>query len=195
MLNLPPPAVAARGWGRPRSHEARAAPHAGGDARAPRTCVVQSCCPAISRLTLHQPAPSPVSAIRTPQHPLLPLWEKGVGGMRGQGVCNDQGSRNPLWEKGAGGMRGQQRIRPPHLPPSPCAAAGGRGVREKRHQDAPTPPSPLVGEGGRGDEGENASSVSRRVRYSPYCRSSFSFNTRNVSPGKSGPSTSCGSRM
>ncbi len=27
--------------------------------------------------------PSPVSGIRTPRLPLLPLWEKGVGGMRG----------------------------------------------------------------------------------------------------------------
>jgi hypothetical protein len=31
-----------------------------------------------------QPAPSPVSGIRTPKRPLLPVWEKGVGGMRGQ---------------------------------------------------------------------------------------------------------------
>ena len=31
-------------------------------------------------------APSPVSAIRTPKLPLLPVWEKGVGGMRGKGA-------------------------------------------------------------------------------------------------------------
>ena len=30
--------------------------------------------------------PSPVSAIRTPKLPLLPLWEKGAGGMRGKGA-------------------------------------------------------------------------------------------------------------
>jgi hypothetical protein len=30
--------------------------------------------------------PSPVSGIRTPRLPLLPLWEKGVGGMRGNGA-------------------------------------------------------------------------------------------------------------
>jgi hypothetical protein len=30
--------------------------------------------------------PSPVSAIRTPNLPLLPLWEKGAGGMRGKGA-------------------------------------------------------------------------------------------------------------
>jgi hypothetical protein len=31
-----------------------------------------------------QPAPSLVLLIRTPKRPLLPVWEKGVGGMRGQ---------------------------------------------------------------------------------------------------------------
>jgi|GEM_PF-1114159 len=30
--------------------------------------------------------PSPVSAIRTPRLPLLPVWEKGAGGMRGNGA-------------------------------------------------------------------------------------------------------------
>jgi len=30
--------------------------------------------------------PSPVSAIRAPKLPLLPLWEKGVGGMRAKGA-------------------------------------------------------------------------------------------------------------
>ena len=30
--------------------------------------------------------PSPVSGIRTPRVPLLPVWEKGVGGMRGKGA-------------------------------------------------------------------------------------------------------------
>ena len=30
--------------------------------------------------------PFPVSSIRTPKLPLLPLWEKGVGGMRGMGA-------------------------------------------------------------------------------------------------------------
>ncbi len=30
--------------------------------------------------------PSPVSSIRTPKLPLLPLWEKGVVGMRGMGA-------------------------------------------------------------------------------------------------------------
>ena len=30
--------------------------------------------------------PSPISAVRTPKLPLLPVWEKGVGGMRGKGA-------------------------------------------------------------------------------------------------------------
>ena len=30
--------------------------------------------------------PSPISVVRTPKLPLLPLWEKGVGGMRGKGA-------------------------------------------------------------------------------------------------------------
>jgi hypothetical protein len=37
--------------------------------------------------------PSLVSGIRTPKLPLLPLWEKGVRGMRGKSV---QGCRKPL---------------------------------------------------------------------------------------------------
>jgi hypothetical protein len=40
-----------------------------------------------------------------------------------------------------------------------------------------------------------ASSTNLLVLYSPYKRISFSFNTRNVSPGKSGPYTSCGSKI
>jgi len=39
------------------------------------------------------------------------------------------------------------------------------------------------------------SNTSLLVRYSPNCLISFSFKTRNVSPGKSGPYTSCGSKM
>jgi hypothetical protein len=37
--------------------------------------------------------PSPVSGIRTPKLPLLPLWEKGVGGMRGKGAQECRTSR------------------------------------------------------------------------------------------------------
>jgi hypothetical protein len=37
--------------------------------------------------------PSLVSAIRTPKLPLLPLWEKGAGGMRGNGAREYRTSR------------------------------------------------------------------------------------------------------
>ncbi len=37
--------------------------------------------------------PSFVSAIRTPRSPLLPLWEKGVGGMRGKSALESRKSR------------------------------------------------------------------------------------------------------
>ena len=51
--------------------------------------------------------PSPVSAIRTPILPLLPLWEKGVGGMRGTGASERPPFPfSPLWEKGEGGDEG-----------------------------------------------------------------------------------------
>jgi hypothetical protein len=59
------------------------------------------------------------SFIRTPKLPLLPLWEKGAGGMRGQRAGS------PLVEEGGRGDEEQQRVRthqgeparasPPHL--------------------------------------------------------------------------------
>jgi hypothetical protein len=120
---------AARGRGRPRPQDVRATPHAGGDARAPRTCVVQSCCPTISRLTLHQPAPSPISAIRTPHTPPF----------------------SPCGRRGAGGDEGAT-AHPPALPP-PSSACGSRGAggERKRASGRPTlPPRPRAGEGGQG---------------------------------------------
>ena len=41
----------------------------------------------------------------------------------------------------------------------------------------------------------HASNTNLLVLYSPYKRISFSFSTRKVSPGKSGPYTSCGSKI
>ena len=41
-------------------------------------------------------------------------------------------------------------VRTPNFSPL-CAGKTGRGVREKRYQDAQSPPSPLVGEGVRGE--------------------------------------------
>ena len=39
--------------------------------------------------------PSPVSSIRTPKLPLLHVWEKGVGGMRGKLARN---AENPFYD-------------------------------------------------------------------------------------------------
>ena len=127
-------------------------PHAGGDARAPRTHVVQSCCPSLSAVRTPEPRggfhalregfsphaqrraragglrpgeprgsltevgfsrkllwTSPVSGIRTPELPLLPLWEKGAGGMRGKSARNTEhrSSLPKTLHLRAGGMRGK----------------------------------------------------------------------------------------
>ena len=61
----------------------------GRDARAPRRAGGgDACATQLTRVGfLASPcAPSPISAVRTPKLPLLPLWEKGVGGMRGKGA-------------------------------------------------------------------------------------------------------------
>jgi hypothetical protein len=91
--------------------------------------------------------PSSVSGIRTPQHPLLPVWEKGAGGMRGK-------------------RRGNAANRALLLRTLPLRASQEwvfgeppRAILRFRHQDAPTPPSPRVGEGGRGDEGQSLPSL------------------------------------
>ena len=91
----------------------------------------------------------PVSAIRTPKFPLLPVWEKGVGGMRGTSARE---CRLPFWASGR-----------PYSPFSPCGRRRERDAHRGRffgkplraisrfgHQNAQTPLSPLVGEGGRG---------------------------------------------
>jgi hypothetical protein len=56
--------------------------------------------------------PSPVSAIRTPILPLLPLWEKGAGGMRGQ-----RSSSTPY---------GARRSSDPVTTPAVCISSGAR---------------------------------------------------------------------
>jgi hypothetical protein len=60
-----------------------------------------------------QPAPSPVSGIRTPKRPLLPAWEKGVGGMRGQTRTRGRDARAPDPHAGGG---------------SYCQSAPGAGI-------------------------------------------------------------------
>jgi hypothetical protein len=113
-----------------------------------------------------QPAPSPVSGIRTPKRPLLPVWEKGVGGMRGQTCTRGRDARAP----GANLRCAHLRRIPPQRRSSPAGAstrsgrASARTLSRFRHQDAQTPPSPRVGEGGREDEGANAHTRARRPR-------------------------------
>jgi len=61
----------------------------------------------LAHVTRHARVPPPVTGFRTPYLPLLPLWEKGVGGMRGHRRL----PLRPVWEKGKG------RRRPPAAPP------------------------------------------------------------------------------
>jgi hypothetical protein len=85
----------------------------------------------LAHVTRQARVPSPVTGIRTPKLPLLPLWEKGVGGMRGH-------RRLPLlpaWQKGVGGMRGHRRL--PLLPAWQKGVGGMRGQRQKAHSVAP----------------------------------------------------------
>jgi len=65
------------------------------DARAPRVCpVVGVRAASLTGVGFLGPCvPSFVSAIRMPRSPLLPLWEKGVGGMRGKSALESRKSR------------------------------------------------------------------------------------------------------
>jgi hypothetical protein len=113
-----------------------------------------------------QPAPSLVLLIRTPKRSLLPVWQKGVGGMRGQTCTRGRDARAP----GANLRCARLRRVPPQRRSSPAGAstrsgrASARTLSRFAHQDAQTPPSPRVGEGGRGDEGANAHTQARRPR-------------------------------
>jgi hypothetical protein len=93
--------------------------------------------------------PSPVSGIRMPNLPLLPVWEKGVGGMRGQ-----TRPTSPFAPCGRRGRGDAHRGR--------CFGKPLRAISRFRHQDAQPPPSPRVGEGGRGDEGANTPNLPLR---------------------------------
>jgi hypothetical protein len=117
--------------------------------------------------------PSSVSGIRMSNLPLLPVWEKGAGGMRGKrrGNAAHRASRPrtpPLRAiTGAPGCAGVPRmVRGRPRPQQRCAPSQAyrgrflgkplRAIFRFRHQDAQPPPSPRVGEGGRGDEGQKA---------------------------------------
>ena len=89
--------------------------------------------------------------------PPLNVWEKGVGGMRGQTHARERDARAP----GANLRCARLRRVPPQRRSSPAGAstpsgrASARTLSRFRHQDAQTPPSPRVGKGGWGDEGAN----------------------------------------
>jgi hypothetical protein len=59
--------------------------------------------------------PSPVSGIRTPNLPLLPVWEKRAGGDEGQkrtGIRSTSTTRRSLKRVASWGSAGVQRLRP-----------------------------------------------------------------------------------
>jgi len=113
-----------------------------------------------------QPAPSPVSGIRTPKRPLLPAWEKGVGRMRGQTCTRGRDARAPGAHLRCARLRRipRQRRSSPAGASTRSGRASARTLSCFRHQDAQTPPSPRVGEGGRGDEGTNVHTRAQRPR-------------------------------
>jgi len=92
---------------------------------------------------------SSVSGVRTPNLPLLPLWEKGAGGMRGKRARECRTSL--IVPKNSSGVRCA-----PSPAPSPGRFSGKplHVIFRFRRQSAQPPPSPLAGEGGRGDEGQ-----------------------------------------
>jgi len=118
--------------------------------------------------------PSPVSGIRTPNLPLLPVWEKGARGDEGAHAHRNARASLPgtlpLTYKRCARLR-RARGRDARAPGAnlrcarPCR--GGlvgkprRAISRFRHQDAQPSPSPSLGEGGRGDEGAHAHGNSR----------------------------------
>jgi hypothetical protein len=86
--------------------------------------------------------PSPASAIRTPKLPLLPVWEKGAGGMRGKGAQECRTSlifpkNSTLESRGQEGCSQEQMfwqapachlpLQPSERPNSPFSPCGRRG--------------------------------------------------------------------
>jgi hypothetical protein len=80
--------------------------------------------------------PSPVSAIRTPKLPLLPLWEKGAGGMRGKGARERRTSlispKNSTLERGGPGLIQPAGLARPQ--PGLQPAGGEEGTLQKSSQ-------------------------------------------------------------
>jgi hypothetical protein len=97
-----------------------------------------------------QPAPSPVSGIRTPKRPLLPVWEKGVGGMRGQ--THTGMPAHPAQTSGAhasGAYPGRDAPAPQELP----RAQGGFSPHPLLFQASGRPNAPFSPRGRRGSGG------------------------------------------
>jgi hypothetical protein len=118
---------------------------------------------------------SPVSGSRTLKLTLLPVWEQGVGGMRGKSLpecrkpriaprnCRKPriAPRNSTLESARVRRRPRttwERGRLARMQPYGGGFFGKplRAISRFRHQNAQTPPSPRVGEGGRGDGGKRA---------------------------------------
>jgi hypothetical protein len=105
---------------------------------------------------------------RTPRLPLLPVWEKGVGGMRGKRAPQRSGRHCGTTAFLALLLRLQasRRVRAGGARTQGISASSGRFFGKPLHffsrfglQDAQTPPSPLVGEGGWGDEGQTGAAT------------------------------------
>ena len=98
-----------------------------------------------------------------PRLPLLPVWEKGVGGMRGKRAPQRSGRHRGTTAFLALLLRLQasRRVRAGGARTQGISASSGRFFGKPLHffsrfglQDAQTPPSPRVREGGRGNEGQ-----------------------------------------
>ena len=95
--------------------------------------------------------PSPVSGIRTPTLPLLPVWEQGARGMRGKGRGQRKGARG-MRGKSAQGLPGNAGHLLNHIitqtaqtPDCRSSVRGGSGAhRVRRARSTPVPPVPPV---------------------------------------------------
>ena len=108
------------------------------------------------------------SGLQTAQLPLLPVWEKGVGGMRGKRAPQRSGRHCGTTAFLALLLRLQAscRVRAGGARTQGISASSGRFFGKPLHffsrfglQDAQTPPSPRVGEGGWGDEGQTGAAT------------------------------------
>jgi len=88
---------------------------------------------------------SPISVVRTPKLPLLPVWEKGVGGMRGKGARECRKSRisfkKSTLESAHPGLRAGATPAPPGYILLDCDLISGiNPCRDRTHLHLPSPP-------------------------------------------------------